>query len=105
MPPRLAGMSTISRDQVDHLAMLARIDLTDAESEALAGDLSGILDALAVIREVAADDVPAMSHPQPLVNVMRDDEVRPGLSAADALAGAPAAEDQRFVVPQILAED
>ncbi|WP_284304150.1 Asp-tRNA(Asn)/Glu-tRNA(Gln) amidotransferase subunit GatC [Mobilicoccus caccae] len=98
-------MSRISRDQVDHLAMLARIDLTDDESEQLTGDLAVILDSLAQIREAAADDVPAMSHPQPLVNVMRPDEVRPGLSSQEVLEGAPAAEDQRFVVPRILAED
>lgn len=102
---KLADMSRISRDQVDHLAMLARIDLTDDESEQLTGDLAVILDSLAQIREAAADDVPAMSHPQPLVNVMRPDEVRPGLSSQEALEGAPAAEDQRFVVPRILAED
>jgi len=98
-------MSRISRDQVGHLAMLARIDLTDAESEQLAGDLSVILDSLAQVREVAADDVPAMSHPQPLVNVMRADEVRPGLTAQEALAAAPAVEDDRFVVPRILTDD
>ncbi len=85
--------------------MLARIDLTDAESEQLAGDLSVILDSLAQVREVAADDVPAMSHPQPLVNVMRADEVRPGLTAQEALAAAPAVEDDRFVVPRILTDD
>lgn len=95
----------ISRDQVDHLAMLARIDLTDDESEQLAGDLAVILDSLAQIREVATPDVPAMSHPQPLVDVMREDVVRPSLSATDALAGAPAAEDQRFRVPRILSDD
>jgi len=98
-------MSRISRDQVDHLAMLARIDLTDAESEQLAGDLSVILDSLAQVREAAAEDVPPMSHPQPLSNVMRADEVRPGLTAEQALAGAPAAEDDRFLVPRILTDD
>lgn len=98
-------MPRISRDQVDHLATLARIDLTDAESEHLAGDLEVILESLAQVREVAADDVPAMSHPQPLVNVMREDTVRPGLNRDEALAGAPAAQDERFVVPRILAED
>lgn len=98
-------MPRISRDQVDHLATLARIDLTDAESEQLAGDLEVILQSLAQVREVAAEDVPAMSHPQPLVNVMREDTVRPGLTRDEALAGAPAAQDERFVVPRILAED
>lgn len=98
-------MSRISRDQVDHLAVLARIDLTDDESERLAGDLSVILDSLAQVREAAADDVPPMSHPQPLVEVMRPDEVHPGLTVDEALAGAPAVEEQRFLVPRILSGD
>ena len=85
--------------------MLARIDLTDAESERLAGDLSVILDSLAQVREAAGEDVPAMSHPQPLVNVLRADEVTAGLRAKEALAGAPAVEDERFVVPRILTDD
>ena len=55
--------------------------------------------------EIAADDVPPTSHPLPLTNVMRSDVVRPSLTPAEALAGAPAAEEQRFRVPQILGED
>lgn len=98
-------MSAISRDQVAHLAMLARIDLTDAEQEQLTGDLDVILDSLALVQQAAAQDVPAMSHPIPLVNVMRADEVRPGLTAEQALAGAPESEEQRFLVPKILSED
>ena len=57
------------------------------------------------MREVAGDDVPATSHPLPLINVTRPDEPRPSLTAAEALAGAPAAHDQRFRVPRILEED
>ena len=85
--------------------MLARIDLTDAESEQLAGDLSVILDSLAQVREAAAEDVPPMSHPVPLTNVMRDDVVTPGLTAEQARAGAPAGEAGRFPVPPILGEE
>ena len=54
---------------------------------------------------MAGDDVPATSHPMPLANVTRPDVPRPGLTAEQALAGAPEAEDQRFRVPRILEED
>lgn len=85
--------------------MLARIDLTDEESRQLVDDLDVILDSLALVREAGVDDVPAMSHPMPLVNVMRADEPTGGLTAEAALRGAPQAEEQRFLVPRILSED
>ena len=98
-------MSAISRDEVAHLAALARIDLTDAELDRLAGQLGVVLDAVARVGEVAADDVPATSHPLPLTNVTRPDEPRPCLTPAEALAGAPETAEQRFRVPRILEED
>ena len=98
-------MSAISRDEVAHLAALARIDLRPAELDRLAGQLDQILDAVATVREVAGDDVPATSHPMPLTNVSRPDEPRPCLPAQEALAGAPAVAEQRFRVPRILEED
>ena len=57
------------------------------------------------VSEVADQDVPPTSHPLPLTNVMRADEVRPSLTPEQALSGAPAQEQQRFKVPQILGED
>ena len=98
-------MSAISRDEVAHLASLARIDLTPQELDRMVGELDVILGAVAEVREAAGDDVPATSHPMPLVNVTRPDEPRPSLSAEDALAAAPAAEQERFRVPRILEED
>jgi aspartyl-tRNA(Asn)/glutamyl-tRNA(Gln) amidotransferase subunit C len=98
-------MSAISRDEVAHLAGLARIDLEPDELDRLAGQLDVILGAVAQVREAAGDDVPATSHPMPLINVTRPDELRPGLTAEQALAGAPAAQEQRFRVPRILEED
>lgn len=98
-------MSAISREEVAHLASLARIDLSPAELDKLAGQLDVILGAVATVREVAGDDVPATSHPMPLTNVTRPDTPRPGLAAVDALAGAPEAEQGRFRVPRILEED
>lgn len=98
-------MSAISREEVAHLATLARIDLQPHELDRLAGQLDQILQAVAQVREVAGGDVPATSHPMPLTNVTRPDEPRPGLTAEAVLAGAPAAEQQRFRVPRILEED
>jgi aspartyl-tRNA(Asn)/glutamyl-tRNA(Gln) amidotransferase subunit C len=98
-------MSAISREEVSHLAMLARIEMTPTELDRLAGQLDVILNAVATVREVAGDDVPATSHPMPLTNVTRPDELRPGLTSAEALAGAPESEQERFRVPRILEED
>jgi aspartyl-tRNA(Asn)/glutamyl-tRNA(Gln) amidotransferase subunit C len=98
-------MSAISREEVAHLASLARIDLSPAELDKLAGQLDVILGAVATVQSVAGDDVPATSHPMPLTNVTRSDTPRPSLGAAAALSGAPEAEDGRFRVPRILEED
>ncbi|MDQ4007547.1 MAG: Asp-tRNA(Asn)/Glu-tRNA(Gln) amidotransferase subunit GatC [Actinomycetota bacterium] len=95
----------ITREEVAHLAHLARIDLTDAELDHLAPQLAVILESVASVSEVAADDIPPTSHAVPLTNVFRADEVRPGLTAEEALAGAPEAEEQRFRVPRILGEE
>ena len=98
-------MPEITRDDVRHLASLARIDLSDAELDHLAPQLAVILDSIASIRAVAADDIPPTSHPLPLTNVFRPDETRPSLSAEQALSGAPEVEQQRFSVPRILGEE
>ena len=98
-------MPEISRDEVAHLADLARIDLDDAELDHLAPQLNVILEAVASISGVAGDDVPPTSHPIPLTNVFREDVVVPGLTAEQALSGAPEAEEQRFRVPRILGEE
>ena len=70
-------MADLTRDEVAHLAGLARIDLSDAELDHLAGQLGVILESVASIQQVADDDVPPTSHPLPLTNVFRDDVVRP----------------------------
>ena len=95
-------MPDISRDEVAHLADLARIDLSDAELDHLAPQLAVILESIASISEVAADDVPPTSHALPLTNVFREDVARPGLTAEQALSGAPEVDQQRFSVPRIL---
>lgn len=95
-------MPDISRDEVRHLADLARIDLDDAELDQLAPQLSVILDSIASIAEVAAEDIAPTSHAITMTNVFREDVVAPSLTAAQALSGAPAQEQQRFEVPRIL---
>jgi aspartyl-tRNA(Asn)/glutamyl-tRNA(Gln) amidotransferase subunit C len=98
-------MSAISRDEVANLARLARILMSDAELDHLASELDVILGAVARVQEVASNDVPATSHPLDVSNVVREDEVLPSLSPDEALSGAPAKDDQRFKVPQILGEE
>ena len=97
--------TTISRDEVSHLADLARIELSDAELDHLAPQLNVILESIASIQWVAGDDVPPTSHTLPLTNVFRDDVERPGLTAEEALSGAPEVEQQRFKVPRILGDE
>ncbi len=100
-----ASRVEITRDEVRHLADLARIELDDAELDHLAPQLSVILESVASISDVAADDIPPTSHPLPVVNVFREDVVRPSLTAEQALSGAPAVEEQRFAVPRILGDE
>lgn len=98
-------MSSFSVDEVARLAGLARIALTPQEVERLAGELAVIADAVAKVSEVATPDVPATSHPIPLTNVWREDEVTATLDRDEVLASAPAAQDGKFLVPQILGEE
>ena len=97
--------SAITREQVAHLGRLARLSLTEDELDHYTAQLDVILGAVARVTEVATPDVPATSHPMPLENVFRDDVPRPSLTQAEALSGAPAAEDDRFRVPRILDEE
>ena len=98
-------MAAISREEVAHLAHLARLAVTEDELDTFAGQLDQILTSVARIGQVAADDIPPTSHAVPLTNVTRPDVPRPGLERDAALAGAPAAEDHRFRVPRILGEE
>jgi aspartyl-tRNA(Asn)/glutamyl-tRNA(Gln) amidotransferase subunit C len=97
-------MSSLSRDDVAKLAGLARIEMSEEELVSLSSQFGLILDAVARVQEVNLDGVVATSHPQPIQNVFREDQVRPSLTPEQALSGAPAQEEQRFRVPQILGE-
>jgi aspartyl-tRNA(Asn)/glutamyl-tRNA(Gln) amidotransferase subunit C len=95
----------LTAEDVANLARLARIELSEAELEVLAPQLDVILESVARVSDVAAQDIPPTSHALPLTNVFREDELRPSLSREQVLAGAPAAEQMRFRVPKILGEE
>jgi len=98
-------MSEITPDLVRHLANLARIDLTDAELLRFTEQLSVIVDSVAKISNIVDENTPATSHPIPLNNVFREDEIRPSLTQAEALSGAPDSAQGRFKVAAILDEE
>jgi aspartyl-tRNA(Asn)/glutamyl-tRNA(Gln) amidotransferase subunit C len=100
----MAFMS-ITREEVAHLARLSRLALGEEELDRLAGQLDVIIAAVARVQEVAADGIPPTTHAVPVTNVFRDDTVVPPLGAEAVLSQAPAAEQGRFRVPRILAED
>lgn len=95
---------TITRDEVAHLARLARLALDETELDHLSGQLDVILNAVARVREVAAADIPPTSHAVALTNVFRPDTLCPSLPRDEVLSAAPAAEEGRFRVPRILDE-
>ena len=96
---------SITKDDVAHLARLARLALDDDEIARFGPQLDVILGAVSRISELDTADVPPTSHPLPMTNVTRADEARPGLTQTQALDMAPAAEDGRFRVPRILGEE
>jgi aspartyl-tRNA(Asn)/glutamyl-tRNA(Gln) amidotransferase subunit C len=95
----------ITRDDVAHLARLSRLALSEQELDHFAGQLDVIIAAVARVQEVAAEGIPPTTHALPISNVYRDDVLVDCLGTRAALDQAPAAEQERFRVPRILAED
>lgn len=95
-------VSEISREEVAHLAKLSRLALSDEELEQFATQIDKIVDSVSAVGKVDAEGVEPMSHPHSVVAPMREDVIVRTLTAEQALDQAPAAEDDRFVVPQIL---
>jgi aspartyl-tRNA(Asn)/glutamyl-tRNA(Gln) amidotransferase subunit C len=89
----------ISRDEVLHVARLARLALTEDEIERLTAELGKILEAVGVVSELDLADVPPTSHPLDIVNVWDDDEPRESLTLEEVFANAPARENDLFRVP------
>jgi aspartyl-tRNA(Asn)/glutamyl-tRNA(Gln) amidotransferase subunit C len=93
---------SLTREEVLHIAHLARIALSEDDVTKFQTQLSGILDHFEALKQLDTEDVPPTSHPLPLENVMRADEVRPSLPVEDVLANAPLAEDGAFRVRAVL---
>ncbi len=89
----------ISREEVLHVARLARLELAEEEVEPMARELSAVLDHIARIKELDLEDVPETSHVVEVTNSLREDEVRPCLPREVALAQAPAVGEGGFLVP------
>ena len=87
---------------IDHVARLARLELSDEEKERLRTQLAVILDNAAKVGEVATEDVPPTAYAIPRSNVSRPDELTPSLPLEEVLANAPEVEDDRFKVPRIV---
>ena len=94
----------ITLAQVEHVARLARLDLGPEEKERMRGQLDAILGYVEQLRQVDTTGVEPTAHVLPLVNVLREDEVRPSYPVEAVLANAPEPEDGQFRVPRILEE-
>lgn len=96
--------SPITSADVAHVAHLARLELTEEEIGRFTAQLGAVLEHAADVAALDLSGVQPTAHPLPLVNVLREDEVRPSLDRDEVLAQAPAAEEGRFRVPRILGE-
>jgi aspartyl-tRNA(Asn)/glutamyl-tRNA(Gln) amidotransferase subunit C len=104
-PSELPSEPKISREEVRHVARLARLELSEAEVERMRQELDGILSYIDKLRVLDTEGVEPTSHAVPLVNVMREDEPQPSLSQAEMLANAPdAVGGGLFRVPRIIEE-
>ncbi len=95
---------SLTRQQVLHIAQLARVGLSEEDIEVFREQLSEILEHFDALAELDTEDVPPTSHPLPLESVMRGDEVLPSLQRDDVLANAPLAEGDSFRVRAVLDE-
>lgn len=96
---------SISREEVEHVAYLARIGLTDEEKDRFQSQLSSILQHVAVINQLNTDVIPPTAQVIPLQNVMREDEPCDCYPPEEILANAPRAEDHYFKIPPVLEEE
>jgi aspartyl-tRNA(Asn)/glutamyl-tRNA(Gln) amidotransferase subunit C len=98
----MLGTMSVTREEVEHIARLARVRLSPEEIERLSRQLSGILDHFAALSAVNTEGVEPTAHPLPLANVMREDSVAPSLPRDDVLANAEATEDGYIRVRAVL---
>lgn len=97
-------MASLSRDDVAHVAHLARLGLTEAELTRLQGQLNDIVEQYAVLAQLDTDHIAPTAQTIALENILREDVVTPSLTVDEALAGAPERAGDHFVVPGIIAE-
>lgn len=97
-------MAEITPDTVRHVALLSRLELSEAEIESFAKDMTNILGYVDKLAELDVSNVEPTSHSLKLSNVFREDVVKPSLSNEEALANAPDSEDGYFKVPAVLQE-
>jgi aspartyl-tRNA(Asn)/glutamyl-tRNA(Gln) amidotransferase subunit C len=99
---KMARSSTISKEQVEHVAWLARIELTEEEKQAFTKQLNEVLDYFKKINEIDTSNIEPTYHVLNLVNVLREDKVEPSLSKEDALRNASQKEDSFIRAPKII---
>jgi len=98
-------MSAIDKNTVRYVATLARLRLSEAEIDRMAGELSAIVSYVWQLNEVDTTNVPPTAHPLPVTNVFREDIIRPGVDAEEALRNAPEAHGDFFRVPKVLDQE
>lgn len=94
----------LSAEEVRKVALLARLELSDAEIETQAKNLNNLLAQFEALQNLDVTGIEPTSHSIPVFNVLREDAIRPSLPREDALANAPEQRDGCFVVPRILGE-
>jgi aspartyl-tRNA(Asn)/glutamyl-tRNA(Gln) amidotransferase subunit C len=99
------AVATLSRKDVEHVAHLARLGLTEAELERLEGQLNHILDQYAILAQLDTEHIPPTAQTIELENILRDDVTRPGLTQDEVLANAPSGEGEYIIVPPILTDE
>ncbi len=92
---------SIQPDEVKHIALLSRLELSDEEVKLYTGHLTGILEYVEKLKELDVSGVEPTSHAIPMFNVMREDEVQPSLELEEALKNAPDRQDPFFRVPRV----
>ncbi len=95
-------MSRITREEVERIAALARLSLSDAEAARMTADLEAILGYVEQLQQLDTSDVEPTAHPLSVPTPLREDSVVPSFEAALALANAPASEDFAFLVPKVI---